>query len=298
MRVTPWHQANWDARAAGNFIGGGSGSGLLLCAGLLGPQQSYRLSALLALALTGLGLLCVLAEIGRPWRAINVLRHPQTSWMTREAIIAPFLFLAGATAALMGGGPLAALAALIAAAYLYSQARMLAASKGIPAWRHPLSIPLMLATGIVEGAGLATLLALSNGIRPPALCWLLLLALFGRRIAWKRYFEALEREGAPELALAVLRRLRGPFDNYGQSLPELLLLAALLIATEQSWPLAAAGALAVLSGWTLKFILVTRAGYNQGFALPVLPIRGQGELLPGVKPGWSKPAAKDEASAG
>jgi phenylacetyl-CoA:acceptor oxidoreductase subunit 2 len=35
-----------------------------------------------------------------------------------------------------------------------------------------------------------------------------------------------------------------------------------------------AGLLALATGWYLKFVLVTRAAYNQGFALPQLPTRG------------------------
>jgi phenylacetyl-CoA:acceptor oxidoreductase subunit 2 len=37
----------------------------------------------------------------------------------------------------------------------------------------------------------------------------------------------------------------------------------------------------------LKFVLVTRAGYNQGFALEHTPVRGSGAAGPGVKPGWA-----------
>jgi phenylacetyl-CoA:acceptor oxidoreductase subunit 2 len=37
----------------------------------------------------------------------------------------------------------------------------------------------------------------------------------------------------------------------------------------------------------LKLILVTRAGYNQGFALAHTPIRGSGIAGPAVKPGWT-----------
>jgi phenylacetyl-CoA:acceptor oxidoreductase 26-kDa subunit len=39
--------------------------------------------------------------------------------------------------------------------------------------------------------------------------------------------------------------------------------------------------------WMLKFILITRAAYNQGFALAHTPVRGSG--FPGgvVKPGWA-----------
>ena len=39
----------------------------------------------------------------------------------------------------------------------------------------------------------------------------------------------------------------------------------------------------------LKFILVTRAGFNQGFALNHTPVRGSGIAGPAVKPGWSMP---------
>ena len=35
----PWHQTHWDARAAGNFIGGGTGSGLIVFAALSGAAR-------------------------------------------------------------------------------------------------------------------------------------------------------------------------------------------------------------------------------------------------------------------
>ncbi len=31
-RIAPWLQTNWDRRAAGNFIGGGTGAGLAIFA--------------------------------------------------------------------------------------------------------------------------------------------------------------------------------------------------------------------------------------------------------------------------
>ncbi len=42
-------------------------------------------------------------------------------------------------------------------------------------------------------------------------------------------------------------------------------LSALCVAT---------GLAALLAGSWLKFVIVTRAGFNQGFALPHLPVRG------------------------
>lgn len=293
MRIMPWHQSNWDARAAGNFIGGGSGTGLLIFAALAeltrNSPSDYRWQAAIALALIGSGLLCVLAEIGRPFRALNVFLHPQTSWMTREAMVAPFLFVSGAIAAWAGGGTFSAISALFALIYLYCQARMLAAAKGIPAWREPKVIPLMISTGLVEGAGLATLLAtLLSGAAPRWLAGVMLGALLLRRLAWKMYSEALVKQGAPTKTLEVLARFGGRFTTYGQSLPEMLIVAALFIGSELVWLLPLAGAAAAFSGWALKFTIVARAAYNQGFALPVLPVRGQGQMMPGVKPGWTK----------
>jgi len=52
---------------------------------------------------------------------------------------------------------------------------------------------------------------------------------------------------------------------------------------------ALAGFSVFATGWAIKFILITRAAYNQGFALPHTPIRGSGVPGPAVKPGWSSP---------
>ncbi len=289
MRITPWHQTNWDARAACNFIGGGCGCGLLIFAALATTSSAeYRMAASIALVLIAAGLCCVLAEIGRPLRALNVFLHPQTSWMTREAMVAPFLFTAGAIATWAGGGLFANVAAMLALIYLYCQARMLAAAKGIPAWREPAVIPLMIITGLTEGAGLTALLATLSGTASQWLTGVLLATLILRRIAWKMYSEALNKKGAPKKSLAVLERFSGPYSNYGQSLPEMLIVAALFFPAEYVWLIPLAGAAAAFSGWALKFTIVARAAYNQGFALPVLPVRGQGQPMPGVKPGWTK----------
>jgi phenylacetyl-CoA:acceptor oxidoreductase subunit 2 len=52
-------------------------------------------------------------------------------------------------------------------------------------------------------------------------------------------------------------------------------IAAGFVASPSLLPSAAvAGLLAALAGAYFKFMLVTRAGFNQGFALPHLPVRG------------------------
>lgn len=270
----PWQQQHWDARAAGNFIGGGAGCGLLVFATLAGAQGPLRLGLLLlALLLVAIGLLCVWAEIGRPWRAINVLFHPHTSWMSREALLAPLLLGCGAAALLWPS--LQPAAALLAAAFLYCQARILQASRGIPAWREPLTVPLLVATGLAEGAGLYWLLAPAWGAGSTA-AWLgfgLLLALrFVIGVQWHR---RLARVLRPVALRAVHHAGHG--YNGGSLLPLALvvvLLAAPLPAGLATLAQVLAGALAVAGGAAFKFLLITRAGFNQGFALPHLPVRG------------------------
>jgi phenylacetyl-CoA:acceptor oxidoreductase subunit 2 len=211
--------------------------------------------------------------------------------MTREAILAPFLFGAGLVAVWQGGGVFAGIAALLGMLFLYSQARMLAASRGIPLWREPKVIPLLIATACVEGAALGTFLAvvMPGSGAPRWFAAVVLVALILRRLALRAYRGALAASGAPNEALAVLRRFAARFDVFGQVVPELLLVGAVFASGAVfAWLVAIAGLIAALSGWALKFTIVARAAYNQGFALPMLPIRGQGEPMPGTKPGWSK----------
>lgn len=271
----PWQQTNWDARAAGNFMGGGAGCGLLLFATAAGAQGTLRVVlVVVALALIGIGLLCVWAEIGRPWRALNVFFHPQTSWMSREAAVAPLLMASGAASLLWP--QLQPLAAALAAVFLYCQARILQACKGIPAWREPMTVPLVAATGLAEGAGLYWILAPWWG-QGNILSWLTLGALLLLRFvlgsAWRRRLAAALR---PAPLRAVDRTALGwkagsllplALVLIGAAAPPLPSVAALLLQL-------LAGLLALGGGALFKFMLVTKAGFNQGFALPHLPVRG------------------------
>ncbi|MFT3820755.1 MAG: hypothetical protein QM750_24580 [Rubrivivax sp.] len=273
-RADPAQQQHWDARAAGNFIGGGAGCGLLLFATLAGAPGSLRQALVaLALLLVAAGLLCVWAEIGRPWRALNVLLHPQTSWMSREAALAPLLL--GSAAAAVAWPLLQPTAALLAAAFLYCQARILHAARGIPAWREPLTVPLLLATGVTEGAGLFWLAAPAWDAGSTA-AWIGFGALLALRFALgARWYRRLAGTLRPAALRAVDRAGHG--YNAGSLLP--LALVVVVLAAPLPPSLAAllqalAGGLAAAGGALFKFMLVTRAGFNQGFALPHLPVRG------------------------
>jgi phenylacetyl-CoA:acceptor oxidoreductase subunit 2 len=273
----PWQQAHWDWRAAGNFICGGAGSGLIVVATLSGAHGAALTALLLAgLALIGLGLLCVALETGRPLRALNVFINPRTSWMSREAIAAALLVPATLAAAL--AWPVVAwLAALLALAFLYCQSRMLRAARGIRAWRATLVPPLIVATGLTEGLGLLLVGAAWLGIGSTALVAVLAALAVVRIAMWTAYRRQLG-EGVAVAANAALDHAGRWLQLAGTAVP-LLVLAYLAGPDDAMAGLATAlglvaGLAATLSGSWFKFVLVTRAGYNQGFALERLPVRG------------------------
>ena len=253
----PWIQQHWDARAAGNFMLGGSGAGLLVAAPLAGGSPLLQA---LGLAMIAAGLAAVWLEIGRKLRAAHVFFNPRTSWMSRESLAALVVFGLGIASLGVRGTILDVPLALAGLLFLFCQARILFASKGIPAWRAPQVVPLVMLTGLVEGAGIALLFG-----DAAALVGLFGLALLARALAWSRYRMAL-RQPAAAAALESSGKL---LMQLGTLLPVALLLLSSL-APESAW---IAGLAAAITGWRLKFALVTRAAYNQGFSLPHLPIR-------------------------
>jgi phenylacetyl-CoA:acceptor oxidoreductase subunit 2 len=265
--VNPTLQPYWDWRAAGNFICGGTGTGLVIATALaFVTGVTSWLALLVGLGFVGLGLFFVWLEIGRPWRAINVFFHPHTSWMTREALLGPPLLASGA-AALFLDFRFVLLAALFAAGYLYCQARMLHASRGIPAWCQK-ELPLLIfATGLAEGTGLYLALA------APTLVMIAAAFAAGifREIAREFYRRGLFRAHAPAGTLAWFSRPAEKALSAGR-----LASIVLLIVAFGGWPLAALGGLlALVTGWGLKFMLVTQAAYHRGPVLPCTPVRGR-----------------------
>jgi phenylacetyl-CoA:acceptor oxidoreductase 26-kDa subunit len=283
-KVAPLRQAYWDWRAAGNFIGGGSGAGALVYAAA--APSGAAAATMLGLALVCCGLLCVWFEIGRPWRALNVYLHPQSSWMTREALVAPLLFAAGVAGLWSGARPLLWLVAGLALIYAYCQARMLNGGRGIPAWRHPRVVPLMIATGLAEGTGFGIVAGLVlQPVVPPAWTTGLLVGLVVvRAFAYMAYRRGLERTRAPRRALDALSRFGRAFA--GLNAAAVVLAAVGALGSGGGWPAGAAALLAIATGWWLKFTIVVRAAYTQGFALPTTPVRGSGGTRAGARPGW------------
>lgn len=268
----PWQQTSWDARAAGNFIGGGMGGSLIVFAALSGAAGP-ALSALLlsGLGLVGLGLLCVALELGRPLRAIRVLRNPRTSWMAREAWTAMLLFPIGLVAA-AGAPRLVWISAALALVFVYCQARLLQAAKGIPAWREPLLRSLLVTTGLAEGSGVFLLAAPLHGAATGATLVLFVALVVARFAVWVAYRRRLAGRVAPGAQAAL--DAAGRVLILGGTLLPLVLAAVATFAGALALTIAAlAGLLAALAGAWVKLVIVTRAGFNQGFALAHLPVR-------------------------
>ncbi len=240
-------QRHWDARAAANFMLGGAGAGLVVSSLLLkGPFP-----LLLGLALVAAGLAAVWLEIGRKLRAVHVFFNPFTSWMTRESFCAALLFILGVLVVVLQKPILMTGAAIAAAAFLYCQARILRAAKGIAAWRVPEVVPLIVTTGLAEGLGIALFFT-----EDETALVLFGVAVVARLVAWGRY-----RTAAPSAALEAPGRA---LAWAGTAAP---------IALAYFVP-SLAGLLALAAGGWLKFALVTRASFKQEFSLPHLPVRG------------------------
>ncbi len=270
----PWHQTNWDFRAAFNFIFGGAGAGLLVAAAISGGTgNALRIEILLGLALIGAGLVSVWFEIGRPLRAMNVGFNPFTSWMTRESYVAGLVFVLGLAAAWFDSQPLALAAALGALAFAYCQGRILQGAKGIPAWRVPALIWLIFTTALAEGAGLFVALAALLDAPARGVLAYISLALIARALAWSIYRGSVAK-GTVRAALVRLERAGKILVQFGTIAPLALVLVAWLAPEVARIALLLAGLAVIATGWQFKFVLITRAAYNQGFALPHLPVRG------------------------
>lgn len=282
----PELQPYWDWRAAGNFICGGAGAGLLCLAALAarGDRPLFILAGLAGLALVGAGLVCVLIELGRPLRALNVFLRPRTSWMSREAIAAAALFPAVLAAIVFPAAALAALAGVAALAFLYCQARLLKAARGVPAFRQAAIVPLIVLSGLAEGGALLIILGAPLGFAPTWLLAAMVALVAGRLYVWCSYRSALSAPGAAPIATAaILAAIDRPLRIGGHLLPMALLLLAAVAPVGGAALALAGGAAALAAGVYLKFTIVTGAAYNQGFAIP----RAAGYGRRAAKPGWT-----------
>lgn len=297
-------QTFWDARAAMNFILGGMGSGLACLAlllhltGYLSGPALLRMD-LVAGACMAVGLFFVFLKIGRKLRFLNVLLRPQSSWMTRETYCVALFYPSLAADWLWPQPWLHVLAGAAALGFLISQARILYLCRGIPAWRAPLVPWLLLCSGLLEGAGL---LALAQLFYPDeffftgTVATLASLPGVATGLLWIAYRRTARRSGIPPLARREINRITPALTIVGHALPVFgfSLLSGPGFALPAGPVLLAAGAGAVFGGVLWKLTVITRAAYQQGFAMPWLPQRGSGSRAAPYRAGVARQSLKTE----
>ncbi len=275
-------QTNWDWRAACNFMFGGTGSGLLIAMLVFAfPVPAPMWLALLGLAFVGFGLFMVWLEIGRPWRFLHVFYHPNTSWMTREAAVSMLLFPITIAGAILQSIALLSLAALFAGMFLYCQGRILKAAAGVPAWREPAIVPLIVLCGLTEGGAIALIYVYTMNAEA---AWMapLLLTLVGIRLwIWSAYRDALIRADAPARALEVLATLHREFLIFGCIVPAALLLVA-MFGSFEVLSISLASIALIVASLRLKFGIVVKASFKQGYGIGKLR-RGRPKFTPPVR---------------
>ncbi len=273
----------WDWRAACNFIFGGTGSALILMIAIASFPNTPSLSlGLTALAFIGLGLFMVWLEIGKPWRFLHVYFHPQSSWMTREASVAILLFPVAFVGIVFKIPLMITLAGFLGLLFLYCQARILLASKGIPSWSEPTILPLIISTGLVEGTALLLLSLLIHGSIQGWTLYLLLVLLAVRLQSWNKYQKQLAVNNAPKQTLEALSAIHAPTLWAGNILPLILVCVSLILPKFIVILICAASILSIVSGWYMKFTIITRAAQLQGYSLGKLK-RGRPTIKPPVR---------------
>jgi phenylacetyl-CoA:acceptor oxidoreductase subunit 1 len=277
-------QTLWDWRAAMNWIFGGIGAGfaaIAWLASLAGVVYADMVPALhfIAGGIMALGLFFVFLKIGRKLRFWRAVSRPQTSWMTRELYVVVAFYPAVLANLLWPSALLSALGGLLALAFVFCQAKILHMARGIPAWRVPLIPWMILATGLLEGLGVAALLlAWFKGLgEPRALLAVAGLALVAVNAGlWVAYRRTAAEEGVVPLARRVIGDNSLTVHLVGHALPALMFLLALVNPSLATIYLGVAGVAAIAGGAFWKFTLIVRAGFQQGFSLPAVPQRGSG----------------------
>jgi phenylacetyl-CoA:acceptor oxidoreductase subunit 2 len=183
------------------------------------------------------------------------------------------------------------LTGLNAALFLYSQARILKAARSIAAWRIPQIVPLVMTTGVAEGSGILLIAwvvipDLKTSIGLFDITIIVVFLILARIWTWIAYRESLF-VSIPDNTRTILHRAQVPFILYGHILPIVLLFIAVSLNHYTNILLLITGLFLTLSGWNIKYIIITRAALNQGYALQHSPARGGGKSGPGVKPGWT-----------
>ncbi|MBI3372681.1 MAG: dimethyl sulfoxide reductase anchor subunit [Betaproteobacteria bacterium] len=277
-------QTLWDWRAAMNWIFGGIGSGMAVAAWLVSyagvvAVRNVPVVHAISAVLMAIGLFCVFLKIGRKLRFWRAASRPQTSWMTREIYVVAAFYPVVLADLVSPGEWLSLAGGVLAFAFLVCQAKILHRARGIPAWRVPLVPWMIVASGLLEGTCLLAivLLWLQSVDRIAPLLALTGLALAALNAAlWFAYRITAAKQGVVPLARSVISGISPALHVLGHGLPAF----SFYLVLENSgmalaWMLTGAVA-AIACGVYWKFMIVVRGGYQQGYAMPMLPQRGSG----------------------
>ena len=277
-------QTFWDMRAAMNFILGGLGSGAAVTTYIFSLYEDLAFGGIrmvfsIAAAVMAVGLFFVWLKIGRKLRAAYVILRPQTSWMSREVYAVAVFAVGLAGSWVLPHNGWLWLAALGAAGFLYAQARILQASKGIPAWRTPRMTWMLVLSGLAEGAGLNAVIA---GILPHALSLGVALPIVGiillvlSAALWRNYVDNAREYGISQTARRVLEKATPRLYVFGHLAPIIAYFWVIAWTDAPIWLLVLPGVLAIAGGAYWKAVVITRAAHQQPFMLAKFPHRGSG----------------------
>ena len=144
----------------------GAGYGLWFWLGMMAvtgnlPARTPTLAGLaLGVVLVTAGLLSSTLHLGKPLRAWRAFSQWRSSWLSREGVAAvlcylPALWLACASYCGLDGRVAGVLLALLSMLTVACTAMIYASLKPIPAWRHPLVLPVYLLFSLFTGGLLA-----------------------------------------------------------------------------------------------------------------------------------------------
>lgn len=266
-------QKVWDWRAAMNFVLGGMSAGLFLLAYAGYLMGAYDTTTLLGIdvaagAIMGAGLFCVFLKLGRRFRFWRVATRWQSSWMTRETYFVGVIYPALLANLLWPNTVLHALIAAAAAGFLVCQANILHAAKGIPIWREPIIVPLLIVTGLLEGAGLLALAGAVTGFLKgnylPLVATIVVLAPT-MAVLSLRYLPLTRKTTHGEV-----EAIAQPVLLVGQLLPSLVVVIAAMAPdnTTRAILVGIAGLVMVLTGALWKYTIIVRAAHFQGHQIP------------------------------
>lgn len=175
------------------------------------PGGVQLAALLLGLLLSTIGLLASLGHLGKPLRSWRAFSQWRTSWLSREGVmaIATLLPALAVGALLWWGTPGPTVASLLAVsgivlalcalATVACTAMIYASLKPIPAWRHPLVLPVYLLFALLTGLALLFALMLAMPGDQDSRTMLLALAIAAALLValkW-RYWYQTDRNGLP-----------------------------------------------------------------------------------------------------